>query len=81
MLGIEPAGQEMNSHRELYKMFLDEKAAPKSKQGLIESLIVKDVNRTFAGLKLFDQNPASGLNHLFNILKVYSMYDPDVGYT
>jgi hypothetical protein len=32
-------------------------------------------------MKLFDQNPTGGLNQLFNVLKVYSMYDPDVGYT
>jgi hypothetical protein len=32
-------------------------------------------------MKLFDQNPSTGKNQLFNVLKVYSMYDPDVGYT
>lgn len=42
---------------------------------------MKDVNRTFSGMKLFDENPSTGLNQLFNVLKVYSMYDPDVGYT
>lgn len=62
MLGIDPTGQEIASHRELYKMFLEEKAAPKSKQASIESLITKDVNRTFAGMKLFDESPHGGLN-------------------
>ncbi len=81
MLGIDPHGQEMNTHREIYKMFLGEKAVPKSAQASIESLINKDVNRTFSGMKLFDQNPSTGLNKLFNVLKVYSLYDPDVGYT
>ena len=81
MLEIDPRGQEMQSHRELYKMFLEEKSAAKSAQGAVESLIIKDVNRTFSELKLFFQNPVSGTNKLFNVLKVYSLYDPDVGYT
>jgi len=32
-------------------------------------------------MNLFLQNPATGTNKLFNVLKVYSLYDPDVGYT
>ena len=71
----------MQTHRELYKMFLEEKCAAKTVQGTVEGLIIKDVNRTFSELKLFLQNPASGYNKLFNVLKVYSLYDPDVGYT
>lgn len=62
-------------------MFLEEKSAAKSAQGAVEGLIIKDVNRTFSELKLFVQNPVSGSNKLFNVLKVYSLYDPDVGYT
>lgn len=62
MLGIDPKGQEVASHRELFSMFLKEKAVPKSKQAGIESLIVKDVTRTFAGMKLFDQNPTGDQN-------------------
>ena len=81
MLGIDPSGQEIQTHRELYKMFLEEKAAAKSVQGACEGLIIKDVNRTFSGMNLFLQNPATGTNKLFNVLKVYSLYDPDVGYT
>lgn len=56
-------------------------AVPKSKQWEVEHLIVKDVPRTFASLKLFEENPASGRNSLFNVLKAYSLLDPDVGYT
>jgi hypothetical protein len=43
----------MQTHRELYKMFLEEKSAAKSAQGAVEGLIIKDVNRTFSELKLF----------------------------
>ena len=39
------------------------------------------MHRTFSGLRLVDQNPSTGKNKLYNILKVYSLYDPDVGYT
>ncbi len=81
MLGIDNESQEMATHRELYNMFLQQKAAPKSKEAEIENLIIKDVPRTFASLKMFDQNPSTGKNKLFNILKVYSYYDQDVGYT
>ena len=62
MLGIDPNGSEVAAYRDFYKMFLKEKAEPKTKQAGIENLILKDVNRTFAGLKLFDQNPAGGMN-------------------
>ncbi len=62
-------------------MFLEEKSAAKSVQGAVEGLIIKDVNRTFSSMKLFLQNPVTGSNKLFNVLKVYSLYDPDVGYT
>jgi hypothetical protein len=34
-------------------MFLEEKAASKSAQGACENLIIKDVNRTFSGMKMF----------------------------
>jgi TBC1 domain family member 10 len=72
----------MLNHREFYKMFLEQGAPTlKSKQWEVEHLIIKDVPRTFSGLKLFDKNPSSGGNSLFNLLKAYSIYDPDVGYT
>lgn len=54
MLGIDLQSEEMKTHRELYEMFIREKARPKSKQAEIEHLIVKDVPRTFAGSKLFE---------------------------
>ena len=42
---------------------------------------MKDVYRTFSSLKLFTQNPKTGDNKLFNVLKVYSIYDIDIEYT
>ena len=53
---------------------------PGSAQEKVESLLSKDVCRTFSSMKLFTQSPKSGTNKLFNVLKVYSIYDPDVGY-
>ena len=81
MLKIDLDSNEMATHREIYSMFLGEQCKPKSKQFEIEALIVKDVPRTFSTLKLFGQNPSTGQNKLYNILKVYSIFDPDVGYT
>ncbi|TNV79491.1 hypothetical protein FGO68_gene4499 [Halteria grandinella] len=46
----------------------------------IEKLIVKDVPRTFGGT--FERpSPSTGKNRLFNLLKVYSLLHPEVGYT
>ena len=47
----------------------------------MESMLVKDVYRTFGKLKLFTESTASGKNRLFNVLKAYSLYDPEIGYT
>ncbi len=62
-------------------MFLEQKCEPKSEQAAVENMLTKDVYRTFSSLKLFGQNPNTGQNKLFNVLKVYSLYDTDVGYT
>ena len=44
-------------------------------------MLVKDVYRTFSDLHMFTENPNTGHNKLFNVLKAYSLYDEDVGYT
>jgi hypothetical protein len=37
--------------------------------------------RTFTEFKAFTATPQSGNNRLFNVLKAYSLYDPELGYT
>jgi len=37
--------------------------------------------RTFTEFKAFTETPQSGNNRLFNVLKAYSLYDPELGYT
>ena len=44
-------------------------------------MIVKDVYRTFSMLEKFNQKVQTGENKLYNLLKAYSLYDPEVGYT
>jgi hypothetical protein len=48
MLGIDVEGPEMAAHREIYSMFLSEKALAKTRQAEIETTIMKDVPRTFS---------------------------------
>ena len=51
-----------------------------SQQSYIEKLLCKDVHRTFSEYGLFLESPKSGKNKLFNLLKAYSLYEPDIGY-
>jgi hypothetical protein len=81
ILGIDVDSPEYWNHVELYEMFVSEKCEPKSPQATVESMLVKDVYRTFGKLKLFTENTGSGKNKLFNVLKAYSLYDPEIGYT
>lgn len=45
-----------------------------------EFKIKKDLFRTLPGNKEFLQPAASGENRLFNVLKAYAAYDPEIGY-
>jgi len=45
-----------------------------------EQNILKDINRTFPSHRLFNE-PCNGKQRLFNVLKAYSIYDSDVGYS
>lgn len=42
--------------------------------------ISKDVHRTVPGKALFKEETSSGENKLYNVLKAYSSYDPEIGY-
>ena len=42
--------------------------------------IGKDLSRTVPGNSEFMLSPSSGKNRLFNVLKAYTAYDPQVGY-
>ena len=45
-----------------------------------ESEIKRDINRTFPELKFFKEKDSYGQIELFNVLKAFSIYDPEVGY-
>lgn len=45
-----------------------------------EYYIMKDLSRTFSSKKNFSLCPKSGENKLFNVLKAYACYDPEIGY-
>lgn len=46
-----------------------------------ERNIIKDLDRTVIGHLDFSFCPLSGQNKLFNVLKAYSNFDPEVGYS
>ncbi|WVR03543.1 hypothetical protein IAU60_000535 [Kwoniella sp. DSM 27419] len=46
-----------------------------------EKAIVKDLNRTFPNHKYFQEGGGVGQESLFMVVKAYSLYDPEVGYT
>lgn len=81
MLGIDTDSIEYATHKEVYQMFIGQKTEAKTPQAGIESLLIKDVYRTFSQTHRFRENPNTGQNKLFNVLKAYSLFDPDVGYT
>lgn len=80
-LGIDTESEEYINQVELFQSLVNVKPDPKSTQEGMENLLMKDVYRTFSSLKLFTQNPKTGENKLFNVLKVYSIYDIEIGYT
>lgn len=81
VLGIDPDSSETLNYRELYYDFLIQKIEPNTPMNEIDNMIVKDVYRTFSTMQKFNQKPSTGQNRLYNILKSYALYDPDVGYT
>ncbi|OCF45157.1 hypothetical protein I317_00959 [Kwoniella heveanensis CBS 569] len=46
-----------------------------------EKAINKDINRTFPNHKYFQEGGGIGQEGLFMVVKAYSLYDPEVGYT
>ncbi|CDW84734.1 tbc domain containing protein [Stylonychia lemnae] len=81
MLGIDRDSEQYKNQIEFFRSTVFVKPEPKSEQQKVESLLSKDVIRTFSSLQLFSQNPTTGQNKLFNVLKVYSIFDSDLGYT
>nr|CAG8571478.1 93_t:CDS:2 [Entrophospora candida] len=45
-----------------------------------EKMIVRDLNRTFPKHEFFRNQDGIGQEGLFNVVKAYSIYDPEVGY-
>ncbi|KAG2055445.1 RabGAP/TBC [Suillus hirtellus] len=45
-----------------------------------EKAITRDLGRTFPHHNFFTDGQGIGQEHLFNVLKAYSLYDPQVGY-
>lgn len=46
----------------------------------LDNKIQKDIHRTIPGNLEFSQKAASGENRLYNVLKAYTSYDPEIGY-
>lgn len=46
----------------------------------VEMMIEKDLSRTFPEIEEFKLDVNSGKNRLYNVLKAYAHYDPEVGY-
>lgn len=45
-----------------------------------EKSIMRDLGRTFPNHEFFTESTGIGQENLFNVLKAYSLYDPEVGY-
>ncbi|CAE6356645.1 unnamed protein product [Rhizoctonia solani] len=45
-----------------------------------EKAIMRDLGRTFPNHEFFNDGGGVGQENLFNVLKAYSLYDPEVGY-
>ncbi|QRV94238.1 GTPase-activating protein GYP5 [Ceratobasidium sp. AG-Ba] len=45
-----------------------------------EKSIMRDLGRTFPNHEFFTESSGIGQENLFNVLKAYSLYDPEVGY-
>jgi len=59
---------------------LYQKLLKSSQLSIWERAILKDVDRTFPTYPLF-KSPYRGKEYLYNVLKAYSIYDLDVGYS
>lgn len=84
LLGIDMEAPDIVKLRSDYwniYMLNSEGAIPGSNQASIEKQLVKDCVRTFTEYKAFTQTAQSGQNRLFNVLKAYSLYDRELGYT
>jgi hypothetical protein len=46
----------------------------------VDNKIAKDIFRTIPGNTDFSEPVNSGQNRLYNVLKAYSTYDPEIGY-
>ncbi|SCV71409.1 BQ2448_2997 [Microbotryum intermedium] len=46
-----------------------------------EKAIIRDLNRTFPKHEYFAETSGAGQENLFNVVKAYSLYDEEVGYT
>ncbi len=59
---------------DVYAKFLNEEHPQ------LDNKIEKDIFRTLPGSKEFSQTAKSGKNRLYNVLKAYTSYDPEIGY-
>lgn len=64
-------GASETNHKENFKEYL-------KKQSACEKIIRRDIDRTYPDHEFF-RNP-SGQESLFNVMKAYSIHDPEVGY-
>ncbi|GIY42432.1 rab GTPase-activating protein 1 [Caerostris extrusa] len=58
---------------EIYKSLVN-------KDSTYESIIQRDIYRTFPAHELFNEKNGTGQESLFKICKAYSLYDPEIGY-
>lgn len=67
------SGSKDEKLEERYRELLDETSSH-------EKLILRDLARTFPGHQYFKERGGAGQEGLFNVVKAYSLYDPEVGY-
>ncbi|KAG2178233.1 hypothetical protein INT43_003486 [Umbelopsis isabellina] len=67
------SGSKDEELEERYRELLDETSSH-------EKLILRDLARTFPGHQYFKERGGAGQEGLFNVVKAYSLYDPEVGY-
>ncbi|GFR04911.1 rab GTPase-activating protein 1 [Trichonephila clavata] len=51
-----------------------------NKDSSFESIIQRDIYRTFPAHELFNERNGTGQESLYKICKAYSLYDPEIGY-
>lgn len=67
------SGSKDDALEEQYRELLNETSSH-------EKLIQRDLARTFPGHDYFKERGGDGQEGLFNVVKAYSLYDPEVGY-